>query len=63
MISFDDVYEFNEVISVLEPLSISVPPNTCIDDEIKPLGNSEPVGIVTVLPLDIDNWSPLIESV
>jgi len=53
---------FNEVTSECEPL---VNPNAVICSEplIVPPGNSLPVGMVTVFPLEIVNWSPLIESV
>ena len=51
---------FNEVKSVWEPLSIPVPPNIWTELDTNPLGSIEPVGIVTVLPLDIVSWSPEI---
>ena len=35
----------------------------CCEPLIVPSTALEPVGIVTTLPLDIVNWSPLIESV
>ena len=55
-------------------LPLIIPLGNCVDEEINPLGmplNSlhdeapppEPVGMVTVFPFVIVNWSPLIESV